>query len=88
MITVIKNVSEGQDASQFTLNITNSAHPSPITGNSMGTTIDLLPGAYNVVELSSGPAGYVASYSDGCSGTSGSARTRSARSTTSSNTRR
>jgi hypothetical protein len=73
-MTVIKKVVGGSALpSQFTLNITNGAHPSPFAGNASGTVVELKPGAFNVSELPGGPAGYVASYSEGpgvnCTGT-------------------
>ena len=76
VITVYKNVIGGTAVpSDFTLQaqlLSSPANtPSPFPGSSAGTEISFStsPATYNVVELEGGPAGYIASYSSGCSGT-------------------
>jgi hypothetical protein len=69
-LTVITNVIGGSATpSEFVMNITNSAEPSPFPGSLSGTQIELAPGNFMVSELVGGPAGYSANYSAGCSGT-------------------
>ena len=54
-------------SSAFTMLVTgNSPTLTSFPGSEQGTTVDLLAGEYNIGE--SGPFGYAASYSEGCSG--------------------
>jgi hypothetical protein len=55
-------------AAQFTMTVTAAgATPSTFPGSEVGTPVLLSPGAYSVSET--GPAGYFALFSSGCSGT-------------------
>jgi len=56
-------------ASDFTISVNQAATvgPSSFPGSETGTQVVVTPGSYTISE--SGPAGYLGSYSSGCSGT-------------------
>ncbi len=71
-LTVIKNVINDNGgtatASQFTMSVTaTNPNPASFPGDETGTVVTLDAGSYSVGET--GPAGYAATYSAGCSGT-------------------
>jgi uncharacterized repeat protein (TIGR01451 family) len=70
-LTVIKHVINdnggSKTAADFTMHVTNSANPADFPGAEAGTAVTVNAGSYSVSET--GPDGYTASLSAGCSGT-------------------
>ena len=69
VITTVDNKNEGtKKPSDFTIAVSgNNPKPASFAGSSSGTSVTLLAGKYKVTV--SGPSGYTARYSSGCSGT-------------------
>jgi YVTN family beta-propeller protein len=64
---VINEGGGNKNPSDFTVTVNgNNPTPSSFAGSSSGTTVNLKPGSYSVIET--GPPGYTADYSNGCTG--------------------
>jgi YVTN family beta-propeller protein len=64
---VINEGGGNKKPSDFTITVNgNNPTPSSFSGSSSGITVSLKPGSYSVIET--GPPGYTADYSDGCTG--------------------